>query len=500
MEPNCIICLCFQKIKMPQGSTAAACKLLKGLLNRNPDARLGVARSTMFEVGGVAGLKQAPFFKRIDWIKLDRKQLEPPYNLNVDHEHDLRNFHNEFTDMPLPRSVKVMSNDDHQPRRVASDTFRGFSFVQEDFLLPERDAEEVENYWKTAEEDGGSDSDLASSKCGREEGVSQPSPQSEKKKRPPRKKKKKKNLSETASTVSSFPDNTPTPSDTEGELNTLPSLVKKVTTLFQSDTRTGSNVSKQTNNIQKQSATTILRQSNNKEDTEISNFPATKTETPKYTLPPMVVAETWQSVNASGDKSRNRLAGYNAASSGNRYSSTRRKHQSYQNPHQKNPHLTTPRHQDQPFPSTSTQPSSQSPGSWAARLQKPVLSSSAGSSSRLDMKTSITPNSSFASMPPPAPPSPSTDWRQHASPQVQRVIRHSSVRKNQDQMNGLQTGSKDNAWPSLNDFPSAPSLGSKKSNSGQVTTLIAKSKTTSFQQKKPLSGAWEKINKKDQMR
>ena len=45
-----------EKIKMPPGSTAAACKLLKGLLNRNPDARLGCARSTMFEVGGVAGL------------------------------------------------------------------------------------------------------------------------------------------------------------------------------------------------------------------------------------------------------------------------------------------------------------------------------------------------------------------------------------------------------------------------------------------------------------
>mmetsp|Transcript_32109 Transcript_32109/g.32491 ORF Transcript_32109/g.32491 Transcript_32109/m.32491 type:complete len:727 (-) Transcript_32109:516-2696(-) len=497
-----------EKIKMPQGSTAAACKLLKGLLNRNPDARLGVARSTMFEVGGVAGLKQAPFFKKIDWIKLDRKQLEPPYNLNVDHEHDLRNFHNEFTDMPLPRSVKVMSNDDHQPRRVASDTFRGFSFVQEDFLLPDRDAEEVENYWKTAEEDGGSDSDLASSKCGREEEVSQPSPQSVKKKRPPRKKKKKKNLSETASTVSSIPDITPTPSDTEGELNTLTPLVTKATTLSQSDTRTGSNVSQQTNNIQKQSAT-ILCQSNNKEDTEITNSPATKTETPKYALPPMVVAGTWQSVNASGDKSRNRLAGYNAASSGNNYSSTRRKHQSYKNPHQKNPHSTTPRHQDQPFPSTSTQCTSQSPGSWAARLQKPVLSSPAGSSlpavltnsesSRLGMKTSITPNSSFASLPPPAPPSPSTDWRQHASPQVQRVIRHSSVRKNQDQMNGLQSG-KGNAWPSLKDFPAAPGLGSKQSNSRQATTLIAKAKTASFQQKKPLTGAWEKINKKDQMR
>ena len=51
-----------EKVKMPPGSSAAACKLLKGLLNRNVLARLGTARTTMFEVGGVAGLKQQPFF------------------------------------------------------------------------------------------------------------------------------------------------------------------------------------------------------------------------------------------------------------------------------------------------------------------------------------------------------------------------------------------------------------------------------------------------------
>ena len=47
-----------EKVKMPPGSTAAACKLLKGLLNRNVLARLGTTRSTMFEVGGVAALKK----------------------------------------------------------------------------------------------------------------------------------------------------------------------------------------------------------------------------------------------------------------------------------------------------------------------------------------------------------------------------------------------------------------------------------------------------------
>ena len=103
----------------------------------------------MFEVGGVAGLKQAPFFAKIDWIKLEFKELPPPYALTVNDDEDVQHFHNEFTNMPLPRSVHQMSKEDHRPRRVQSNTFRGFSFVQDDFLLPERDADKLELYWRS---------------------------------------------------------------------------------------------------------------------------------------------------------------------------------------------------------------------------------------------------------------------------------------------------------------------------------------------------------------
>ena len=43
---------------MPDGASAGACKLLKGLLNRDAGKRLGAARGTMFEMGGVGALKQ----------------------------------------------------------------------------------------------------------------------------------------------------------------------------------------------------------------------------------------------------------------------------------------------------------------------------------------------------------------------------------------------------------------------------------------------------------
>lgn len=197
---------------MPDGTSAAACKLLKGLLNRNVQARFGTARSTMFEIGGVAGLKQHQFFSHLNWDMLERKEVEPPATFAVQNDSDAAHFHEEFTTMPLPRSVVDMSSERFLPRRVASDAFRGFSFVHDDFLLPTRDEQEEKSYWDAVEEDGESASECASSKMGDEDQVQEVEPL--KKKRPPRKRKKKKdNATETASTTPlGSAVNTPEPS------------------------------------------------------------------------------------------------------------------------------------------------------------------------------------------------------------------------------------------------------------------------------------------------
>ena len=178
-----------EKVKMPSGASANACKLLKGLLNRNVESRLGTTRNKMFEVGGVAAIKKLPFFEQIDWEKLDKKDAEPPVRLSVDNEHDLQHFHDEFVNMALPRSVIEMSKDDFTPRRVESEHFRGFSFIQDGFALPERDQKQLEAYWNCVEEDGESASEIASSKCENED--TEPVVKA-KKKRPPRKRKQKK--------------------------------------------------------------------------------------------------------------------------------------------------------------------------------------------------------------------------------------------------------------------------------------------------------------------
>lgn len=423
-----------EKIKMPPGSTAAACKLMKGLLNRNPDARLGVARSTMFEVGGVAGLKRAPFFAKIDWCKLERKELEPPYDLNVDNDYDLRNFHNEFTDMPLPRSVRDLCSEDHKPRRVTSDTFRGFSFIQQDFTLPNRDIKEEENYWEACIEDGGSDSDLASSKCGTEEVLSQPT-QPVKKKRPPRKRKKKKNKEismETASMASSI-DITPTPSDVESD-------VDKVFVGKQLVQTNAARIILTTASLQSEDRETTCTETTNTNPATAMGIPKTEPRIKKD-------FDTWKSASTLGRKNRNKVAGYSAASSakGDDLSHTHRQYQSQ---------LSQQKNQQSPNINSSVQQfGSNNQGSWSARLQKSALSSQPATTS-----------SAVPPPPPPTPPSPSSDWRQHASPQVQRAIHRGSFQSNPD---------KKQAWPSLNDFPAAPSLSTSTTHSNPIKPLGA---------------------------
>mmetsp|Transcript_26555 Transcript_26555/g.37411 ORF Transcript_26555/g.37411 Transcript_26555/m.37411 type:complete len:859 (-) Transcript_26555:119-2695(-) len=208
-----------ERVRMPDGASASACKLLKGLLNRNVQARWGAAKSTMFDVGGVAGLKQCDFFKGLDWEKLEMKEIDPPLTFDVDGDDDLRHFHDEFLQMPLPRSVTEMSNDNFEPRRCASDAFRGFSFVQHDFELPERRLSEEHTYWNKIEEDGESASECASSKMDfdgddDQQALADPPLETvaEKKKRPPRKRKKKKKAAD-GETKEGGGDKTPVPSE-----------------------------------------------------------------------------------------------------------------------------------------------------------------------------------------------------------------------------------------------------------------------------------------------
>jgi len=111
-------------LKFPYYVSKPAASLIQGLLNRNPQERLGA--------GGGSEVKSHVFFTSIDWESLMKCSIAPPFNplRNQDAE-DTQNFEKEFTSLP------VHSIDDSaggRAERISSDTFQNFTFEEDSFL------------------------------------------------------------------------------------------------------------------------------------------------------------------------------------------------------------------------------------------------------------------------------------------------------------------------------------------------------------------------------
>ena len=89
------------RVKMSPHLTSEQCSLIKGLLCRNPEQRLGAAKSTMFKTKGVKEIKQHPFFRRLQWQRLIAKEIEPPFRPEITNQFDTSHFDEEFVVMPL---------------------------------------------------------------------------------------------------------------------------------------------------------------------------------------------------------------------------------------------------------------------------------------------------------------------------------------------------------------------------------------------------------------
>ncbi|XP_064411409.1 ribosomal protein S6 kinase alpha-2 isoform X2 [Latimeria chalumnae] len=105
------------KLGMPQFLSPEAQSLLRALFKRNPSNRLGAGPD------GVEEIKRHNFFTTIDWNKLYRKELKPPFKPAVGRPEDTFHFDPEFTSRTPTDSPGV------PPSANAHLLFRGFSFV-----------------------------------------------------------------------------------------------------------------------------------------------------------------------------------------------------------------------------------------------------------------------------------------------------------------------------------------------------------------------------------
>uniref|UniRef100_A0A8C2E128 non-specific serine/threonine protein kinase n=1 Tax=Cyprinus carpio TaxID=7962 RepID=A0A8C2E128_CYPCA len=105
------------KLGMPQFLSLEAQSLLRMLFKRNPSNRLGAGPD------GVEEIKRHTFFSTIDWNKLYRRELQPPFKPAAGRPDDTFCFDPEFTAKTPKDSPGI------PPSANAHQLFKGFSFV-----------------------------------------------------------------------------------------------------------------------------------------------------------------------------------------------------------------------------------------------------------------------------------------------------------------------------------------------------------------------------------
>jgi serine/threonine protein kinase len=102
-----------EKLSTPPYLSSSAHSLLRGMLDKDMNKRLGCAKSTMFSIGGITALKQHEFFAGLNWIALGNLQITPPIDLKkTDYSGQLPNKNNN-----KDNNKKVQPQ--QQPERVA---------------------------------------------------------------------------------------------------------------------------------------------------------------------------------------------------------------------------------------------------------------------------------------------------------------------------------------------------------------------------------------------
>ncbi|KAK5886308.1 hypothetical protein CesoFtcFv8_017355 [Champsocephalus esox] len=98
-----------------------AVTILKSFLTKNPARRLGCVASE----GGESAVTSHAFFTGIDWEKLNRREIEPPFKPRIKTPEDVNNFDPDFT-QEEPTLTPI---DDPMIPSINQEEFRNFSFT-----------------------------------------------------------------------------------------------------------------------------------------------------------------------------------------------------------------------------------------------------------------------------------------------------------------------------------------------------------------------------------
>ncbi|XP_069802026.1 serine/threonine-protein kinase N1-like isoform X2 [Dendropsophus ebraccatus] len=110
------------EVRYPRFLSAEAIAIMRRLLRRNPERRLGSGERDAEDV------KKQPFFKELDFEALLARRLPPPFTPSVKGPHDISNFDPEFTcegpEMTPPKEPRLLTANEQS-------LFQGFDYVRD---------------------------------------------------------------------------------------------------------------------------------------------------------------------------------------------------------------------------------------------------------------------------------------------------------------------------------------------------------------------------------
>ncbi|KRY76207.1 Protein kinase C alpha type, partial [Trichinella pseudospiralis] len=111
-------------VPYPKSMSKEAVHLCKALLNKNPDKRLGSGPS------GQQDIQEHPFFRRIDWIKLADRAVQPPMKPIIKNMRVATNFDRDFTS----EAPTLTPTDKLFIMNMDQSEFEGFSYINPEYV------------------------------------------------------------------------------------------------------------------------------------------------------------------------------------------------------------------------------------------------------------------------------------------------------------------------------------------------------------------------------
>ncbi|KAK0397641.1 hypothetical protein QR680_002201 [Steinernema hermaphroditum] len=119
-------------VSYPKSMSKESVSICKGFLQKSPAKRLGCGS------GGNRDIQEHAFFRRIDWLKIENRQVQPPFKPKLKSRISTENFDTQFLKLPLkltPPDMDVLEN-------LKGDEFSNFDYLNLDYVPPAEEDEE----------------------------------------------------------------------------------------------------------------------------------------------------------------------------------------------------------------------------------------------------------------------------------------------------------------------------------------------------------------------